>query len=344
MIEHNKTYLSQDDIDKILYQLRSGIINDSSARKVFEEMFKKYTNGNNAYAQSTGTLAIIKALRSIGVSERDVIITTTYTCIDVYNAIKYTGANVLLVDIDEDDFNMDTNDALNKIDSSVKAIIVPHMFGVPADIDKLRDTSTYVIEDCAWSLGSKLGGKHVGTIGDFGAFSFHALKGIVTGEGGMLLSQKPIEEYDGFIKNPGGLSVPYHLSNILAALGISQLSRVESILKKRQEITAKYDQLFNGHNLKTPFFKRGDGALLRYCIQLPEGVSIEKIKQFMFDRGIIIQRPVKSLLHSNGESILYNKAEKIFKKTISLPAHLHLTDNDQAKVASEIIKFLKNYA
>ncbi len=344
MIQHNQTFLSKDDMDRVLAQLENGMINDSDVSREFEEKFKNYTAGNHAYATGTGTLAICKALRSIGVSEGDVVITTTYTCKDVYDAVKYTGAALRPVDIDSDDFNLDANEVLNKIDSSVKAIIVPHMFGVPADIEKLKDTGIYLIEDCAWSLGSKLDGRYVGTIGDFGTFSFHALKGIVTGEGGMLLSKKPIDAYPGYKKNPHGLSVPYHLSNLLATLGISQLSRIDTILQKRKEIAARYNELLSGDRLKTPVWKRGDGALLRYCVQLPDGLSVEKVMQLMKERGVIVQRPVKSLLHLYEGLKNYKKAEDVFNRTISLPAHLHITEVDQIKVTNELINILKKHA
>lgn len=335
-IQHSHTTLSEVDIQSAIEQIRTGVINDSDVTREFEKSFAHYVGTKTATATSTGTLGLILALKRLGINNGDKVLTSTYVCDDVAKAIAYVGAIPVYADISPLDFNMSPEDAYKKTKQwNPSAIIVPHIFGAPADIRALMELEIPIIEDCSHAVGCSIDGKKLGSLGVAGVFSFHALKGLVCGEGGMVTWS---DEYT----TPKKSEIDYHLSNILSAIGLSQLQRIDKILEKRKEIEKGYKALLKNDTVlstcRLPSIARGEGALLRYNIICPEGVSFTDIQSLMRKEDIVVQRSVKSLLHKEEDSLNANcpVSESLFNRIISLPAHLQITPADQNKIARSL--------
>jgi perosamine synthetase len=166
---------------------------DRNYLREFEQSFSNYIGRKYCIAVNSGTSALHLSLLALGVSQGDEVITSTHTCIALLNAINYILAKPILVDCKYDvikmDYNLIENQVIKKTNSKTKAIIVPHMFGVPAGINKIRATGIPMIEDSTLSLGSKFkDGFLIGSKGDISVFSFHSSKMISASVGGAILT------------------------------------------------------------------------------------------------------------------------------------------------------------
>lgn len=168
---------------------------DASAVKNLEEKIKEFLPIKYAYAFRSGRSALYASLEALGLDKDDEVLLQSYTCAAVPNAILWTGAKPVYVDIDEDTFNVSVKDLEKKISSRSKAIIVQHTFGLPADLKKImllaKRNNLKLIEDCALSIGAKFDGRHTGTFGDISIFSFGRDKVISGVTGGMAVTNDP---------------------------------------------------------------------------------------------------------------------------------------------------------
>ena len=226
----------------------------------FEESIRSYTGVDNALAVTSGTAAIHLALRILGVGKNDDVLASTFTFIGSVNAIIYQGANPVFIDSDKESWNMSPkllNKYLLECEKKPKALIVTHLYGMSADIEKIaeicRSHGVYLIEDAAESLGATYNGKHTGTFGDFGIYSFNGNKILTTSGGGMLVS--PNEEwikkamfYSTQAKEPfihyehEEYGYNYRMSNVLAAIGVGQMEVIEDRVSKKREIFEWYKE------------------------------------------------------------------------------------------------------
>jgi len=234
----------------------------------FEEEFQNYTGANHAIAVCSCTAALHVSIVAAGVKDGDEVITSPVTFPATTNAILYERATPVLVDVDRNTFNMAPELIEERITPRTKAIIPVHMAGQPCDMDRIleiaRRRHVAVIEDAAHAIGAKYGEKHAGTIGDAGCFSFYASKNLVTGDGGMIITDdKKFAEFARVISLHGmstsawkryskegsanwELVYPgfkYNMTDIEASLGIHQLRKIELITSLRQKWSALYDRL-----------------------------------------------------------------------------------------------------
>lgn len=221
-----------------------------------EHMFSTYCNKKYGVACSNGTAALHLALLSLGVSKHDEIIVPSFSMIAIPNAVYYTGAKIVVADVDKYTWNIDCEDVLKKITKKTKAIICMHTYGVPCSMDDLikicKLHNIVLIEDCAQAHGAMYNGKRVGSFGDISCFSYYANKTITCGEGGMVLTNnKKIynklilfrNHYFGknrFIHTQVGYN--YRMTNIQAALGVAQFENIDKIIKNKIQIGMLYKQ------------------------------------------------------------------------------------------------------
>ena len=226
----------------------------------FEDSIKKYTNTPNTLAVTNGTAALHLALRILGIGQNDDVLASTFTFIGSVNAIIYQGANCVFIDSDKESWNISPkllNKYLIECEKKPKALILTHLYGMSADIEKIAEIcklhGVYLIEDAAESLGATFNGKHTGTFGEFGVYSFNGNKILTTSGGGMLVSSNP--EY---IKKAMFYSTQakenhiyyeheeygynYRMSNILAAVGVAQMEVIEDRVLKKREIFEWYKE------------------------------------------------------------------------------------------------------
>lgn len=234
----------------------------------FEEVFSKYHNNMYTLSVSNGTVALHLALVSLGVGKGDEVILPNLTFSATINAILYTGAKPVLIDIDKNTWNLDISLLKENISSKTKAIIPVDLYGFPTYSDKIlkliKDLDIFLIQDCAESLGSKYLNQPAGVLTDAATFSFFGNKTITTGEGGMVIfKNKKVYEKAKVLRDHGMnknkrywndyVGYNYRLTNLQAAVGIAQFERLNYFIERKVSIANKYINLLNKYNfIQTP--------------------------------------------------------------------------------------------
>jgi dTDP-4-amino-4,6-dideoxygalactose transaminase len=269
MIHLAKPQITEDEIKRVEAVLRSGMIASGAVVTEFEGAFARYIGAKHGIATSNGTTALHAALESVGIRRGDRVITTPFTFIASSNSIRFTGATPIFCDIDPRTYNLDpeaVRSALKK-DPSIKAILLVHLYGLPCDMNAFlqikKEFGVLIVEDCAQAHGAEFNGKKVGGIGDISAFSFYATKNMTTGEGGMVLcnddafaarARKLINHGRKSQYEHDILGYNHRLTNMAAAIGVSQLGRLESFNSRRREIAGEYDAAFKANGkITVPF-------------------------------------------------------------------------------------------
>ncbi len=221
----------------------------------FEESFKAYTGARHAATVANGTVAIHLALVALGIGPGAEVIVPTLTYIASVNAITYTGATPIFCDSLKATWQMDPDDVRRKITPRTKAILAVHLYGHPCEMDELvkiaKEHNLFLIEDCAEAFGSLYKGRHVGTFGDIGTYSFFGNKTITTGEGGMVITcDDTLHDRMVHFKGQGlaqhreywhdVIGFNYRMTNICAAIGVAQLEQADSFLAKKRMIADWY--------------------------------------------------------------------------------------------------------
>jgi dTDP-4-amino-4,6-dideoxygalactose transaminase len=187
-----RPYFDKEELEEIQEVLDSGWVSQGPKTKEFEDAFAKYVGAKYAVAVTNCTAALHLSLLGIGIEKGDEVLVADFTHPATGHSVLYCGAKPVFIDVDLRTYNIDPNLMEEKITEKTKAVITVHTFGQPADMDCImeitRDYDLRVIEDAACAHGAKYENKFVGTIGDTGCFSFHARKGMTTGEGGMVVT------------------------------------------------------------------------------------------------------------------------------------------------------------
>jgi perosamine synthetase len=184
MIPHSKVFFDEADLAVVAKVLRSGHLAQGRHVLSLEQKAASFIEVRHAVAVSSGTAALHLSLRALGVDEGSEVILPSYVCTAPLNAVKYVRATPVLVDIDPATYNITAETIIKARSNRTRAIIVPHMFGLPADIDPIISLGIPVIEDCAHSIGARYRGRLTGSIGLLSVFSFYATKMLGAGEGG----------------------------------------------------------------------------------------------------------------------------------------------------------------
>jgi UDP-N-acetylbacillosamine transaminase len=325
----------------------------------FEDMVKGYVGSKNALAVSSATAAIHLALRVLGVKKGDDVIASTLTFIGSVSPILYQYANPVFIDSDESSWNISPkllNKYLLECEKKPKALILTHLFGMSADIQKIADIcryhGVYLIEDAAESLGTTFGTKHTGTFGDIGVYSFNGNKILTTSGGGMLVSDNKewIDKAmfyatqareDEIYYEHKELGYNYRMSHVLAAIGVAQIEVIEQrVLKKRQifEWYSGYleniDEITFQPELKNT---RGNRWLSTMILESSDPTKIIK----KLNKVNIETRPLFKPMHlqplfKDAKTYLDGTSEKLFKKGLCLASSTSMTKDDVKMVCKYI--------
>jgi perosamine synthetase len=344
MIEHSMPTIGREEERAVIKVLRSKFLAEGQEVHKFEQELCAYIGAFGAVATSTGTLALNLALVGLGITKNDEIIVPSYVCRSVLNAILSIGARPVLSDVSSQDYNISFDDAKTRITKKTKAIIVPHMFGCPAQIDKFKDLGILVIEDCAHAIGAEYKGRKVGSWGDLSIFSFEGTKYITTGEGGMILSNsRRLLNILRKLKEPDSLDYltkyTYRMTSLQAAVGRVQLRNLEGFITKRKNIAKKYDQAFALEKMKLPAVPEDARHVFqRYMVQI--GGDIQKYMRLCEREKVKVKQPVKPYpLHRylGLSAANFPNTEYIMKSAVSLPIYPSLTGK-QVKYIIAIVK------
>ena len=340
-IPHSRPSIAGSDIKAVSSVLESGQIAQGPSVDKFEKQFSAFIGKKETAATSSGTAALHLALLSLGVKGGDEVIVPSFVCSAVLNAVLYTGATPVVADIDPGTYNISVEAVKGAITQKTKAVIVPHMFGCPAEIDELSKLGIPVVEDCAQSVGAYYKGRKVGSFGIVSVFSFYATKVFTSGEGGMVVSDseklvsrvKDLREYDN--KDEYALRFNYKMSDIQAALGLNQLSRLEEFLDRRRMIADSYFKEFKDCGFSLPVKKEGrDHIYYRFVVQTEEDASVylERLQK----NNVMCQRPVYIPLHVCLGLSGYPHTMEAWKKTISIPLYPSLTEEEIEKIIAVV--------
>ena len=303
-----RTNLLDSEINSVLGPLRSGWLVQGPKVKEFEDKWCSFTGAQNSIAVTSCTSGLHLSLAASGFGPGDEAIVPAFTWISTANVVEHLGGKVVFCDIDLKTFNIDVDQIESKITDRTKAIFPVHLFGLSADMDPILDLARkynlFVVEDAACGFGSKYKGKHVGTLGDTGCFSFHPRKAITTGEGGMVTTNDSnLAEKIRRLRDHGAAMTdlqrhlgarPYlladhpdagynqRMTDLQGALGSAQMDRAKEIVSERQNLAQRYDNAFAALDwLRTPF-KHSDyehGYQSYPCMFMPNGSNSNSIRE-----------------------------------------------------------------
>jgi dTDP-4-amino-4,6-dideoxygalactose transaminase len=340
MIPHSKVVLDGDDLDKVVTVLRSGQLAQGKIVSSLEDKIASFIGVNHATAVSSGTAALHLSLLSLGVGEGHEVILPSYVCAAVLNAINYVGATPVLVDVDPDTYNIKVENIKDAISHQTRAIIVPHMFGLPADVDAIASLGITVIEDCAHSVGAKLNGRYTGSYGRLSILSFYATKMVGAGEGGMVLSNDPglvekirdLRDYDE--RQSYSLRYNYKLTDIQAALAESQVDKLPSLIQQRLKVAGIYNAGLKGLTSRIPECT-GEKGHIYYRYVIPVDDSIRFIEE-MRKKGIECRKPVFKPLHRYLKLSGYPMTDYVWEKAVSIPMYPSLQEDEAHEIVDAI--------
>jgi len=343
-IPHSRPSLDDDEIRALQNVLASGQLAQGPQVQDFEEELGSFHGLLPGVATSSGTTALHLALLSLGVGQGDEVLLPSYVCSAPLHAVYHSGATPILVDVDPTNGNIDSEDLKKRLTSKSKAIIVVHLFGLPAKVREISALGLPVIEDCAQALGAELASRKVGTFGRVAICSFYATKVITTGEGGMLLSSDPdllaksrdLRDYDK--KEDFSPRFNYKMTDLQAALGRSQLQKLERFLGQREALAGVYNEQLASLPCTLPPSKEGR-IYYRYVVSIQGDIT--ELTQKLLNMGIEVARPVYRPLHRYLNLEDYPGAEMAWKSHLSLPIHPSLTSQDVHRVCHALQQALK---
>ena len=365
---YGRQCIEQDDIDAVVEVLRSDYVTTGPAVTDFEKAVAEYTGAKYAVAVANGTAALHVACLAAGLTEGDEVITTPITFAASANCALYCGATPVFADIEADTYNIDPVEIEKKITERTKAIIAVHFTGQPCKMDEIhaiaKKHNLLVIEDAAHALGADYKGKKIGSISDMTTFSFHPVKHITTGEGGMITTNSK-ELYERLIlfrshgitrneemltKNEGGwyyeqldLGYNYRITDIQCALGISQMKKLDRFVARRREIAARYDKAFaEVEQIITPKQEEGcNNSWHLYVIQVTGQERKEVFDQLRAKNIGVNVHYIPVYKHpyyqQNGYSeVCCKNGEQYYERAISLPMYPLLSAEEQDYVIEAV--------
>ena len=373
-IPYGRQYVDDEDIEEVVKVLKSDFLTTGPVIEEFEKKVADYVGAKYAVAVANGTAALHSACCAANIGKGDEVITTPITFAASSNCAFYCGAVPVFADIDPKTYNIDPSDVEKKITDRTKAIIAVPFTGQPCDMERIHEIANkhglIVIEDAAHALGAVYEGKKVGSLSEMTTFSFHPVKHITTGEGGMVLTnhQELYERLKLFRahgitreehllrKNDGpwyyeqlDLGYNYRITDIQCALGISQMKKLPYFLERRKEIAERYQEAFaDCENIQCPYQKPGcENAWHLYVIRIKGGKRkevFEKLREAGIGVNVhyipVYQHPYYQ--EHGYKDISCPNAEQYYEEAISLPIYPALKEAEQEYVIETVQKICKN--
>ncbi|WP_040952424.1 UDP-4-amino-4,6-dideoxy-N-acetyl-beta-L-altrosamine transaminase [Gorillibacterium massiliense] len=374
LLPYGQQWLDEQDIEAVVQVLRGDFLTQGPAIKAFELKVANYVGAKYAVAFTNGTAALHGACFAAQIGKGDEVITTPITFLASSNCVLYQGGTPVFADIDMNTYNIDPAQIKQKITARTKAIIAVDFTGQPVEVDQIttiaRDHNLVFIQDAAHSLGSTYGDRKIGSVADMTMFSFHPVKHITTGEGGIITTNNELyfrrllmfrshgmtRNLDELTRNDGPwyyemqeLGYNYRMTDIQAALGVSQMDKIDSFIARRREIAKRYTEAFSSmkgivipaqHDLADsswhlyvlrwiPEFFNGDRkAIFKALREENIGVNVHYIP-------VYLQPYYQQLGYEQG---ICPNAETYYSSAITIPCFPKMQDTDVDDVIAAVEK------
>ena len=384
LIPYGRQNITDEDIEAVVKILKSDFLTQGKTVPIFESKLSEYVNAKYAVATNSGTSALHIACIALGLDCGDYLWTTPISFVASANCGLYCGAKVDFVDIDRNTWNIDVDKLSKKLESAKKAnklpsvIVIVHFSGLSCDMEEIKSLSIKykfrVIEDASHALGGRYKNNQIGSClySDIATFSFHPVKSITTGEGGMATTNdKPLADKMRLLRSHGikrdinrgnnksplwyyeqnCLGFNYRMTDIQAALGISQLKKIDNFVRKRNQISAKYHDLLSHMDIKLPYRNENYySAQHLFVIRIKlDQVSRKHQEVFNYLRehniGVNLHYiPIyrQPFYNSMGyKEVDFPESESYYSEAITLPIFPGLKNEEIRYIASTIEKALK---
>jgi perosamine synthetase len=376
-IPYGKQWVSDEDKKRVQEVLESDFLTTGPYVRRFEEEYAKFVGAKYAVAVASGTAALHLAAQAIGVEHGVEVITTPMSFAATSNCVLYNSGTPVFSDIDERGL-INPEEIESKITSKTKGIIPVHYMGLPAKLDELsriaHENEFFMVEDACHAIGAKYRGSTIGDCrySDLAVFSFHPVKHITTGEGGIITTNnkelnkllrtlrthgitKDVSDFKTDHREPWYqemqyLGFNYRLTDIQAALGLSQLERVEAFIQRRRAIARRYNEFFEEWSSQVEIIPESEfeyHSYHLYVIKLKDSKMRRKVYQELAERGIYCQIhyiPIywHPYYRESGYADEYlPNTEKFYSRILSIPMYPALTDDEQEHVLHAFNEVLK---
>ncbi|MFH1547375.1 MAG: DegT/DnrJ/EryC1/StrS family aminotransferase [bacterium] len=367
MIPISKPLIEDEEINAVVDVLKSGMLAQGPKVEELENQFKELCGTKYAVAFSNGTTAIHAAVRALGISDGDEVITIPFTFVATANPVLMEGGKVVFVDVREDDFNIDPSKIEEKIIDKTKAIIPVDLYGQPYDYEAVKKIADKhglkILEDACQAIGAIRNGKVTGQLGEVAAFSLYATKNIATGEGGMITTDdEEIVESVKLYRHHGQsekqryeyieIGHNYRMTDVLAAIGVEQMKKIDRIISTRQENAKMLTKgLSKVKGIITPKVLDGNTHVFhQFTIRVTDEYGhsrdelMDHLKEKEIGAGIYYPKPLH--MHTHFMKMGYKEgdfpvSEMLSKQALSLPVNPFVTKKDVEKIVEVIESFGK---
>jgi dTDP-4-amino-4,6-dideoxygalactose transaminase len=343
-IPHSRPTLSDEDAARVARVVRGGQLAQGPEVAAFERELARSLGVPAAAAVSSGSAALELALRALGVGPGHEIIIPTYVCDALYHAVVRCGAAPVLADADPETLGLSAADVARRRTSRTRAVIVVHPFGRGIDLADFQRLGIAVVEDCAQTLGATVGGRLVGARGDITVCSFYATKLLTTGEGGavagpadLVAHARDSRDYDG--RDELVPRFNYKMTDLQAALGRSQLTRLDAFIARRRALAARYrSALARAPRCRVPEDCGDRHVYHRFVVAVDK--PLDPVLAHLERLRVAARRPVFRPIHRALGLSGYPNAERLWDECLSIPCYPLLTDAEADRVTAALTEAL----
>jgi len=379
MIYYGRQWIEEDDIRAVVEALNDDLITTGPRAGAFEEMFADYVGSKEAVVVSNGTAALHASMYAAGIKDGDEVIVPAMTFAASANCVVFQGGTPIFADVKDDTLLIDPEDVLRKITDRTRAIIPVDFTGQPCDYDWLYEIAEKhdlkIVADACHSIGGKYKDRKVGTLADMTVFSFHPVKHLTSGEGGMIATDdaewarkmrtfrthgittdhKLREKRGTWFYEMVDLGYNYRITDFQCALGMNQLKKLPNRILRRREIATRYDEAMKNLQGINPLDVRGDSyhAFHLYIVRIDReylGVDRSEIYRALWAEGIGVHvHYIPVHMHPYYQRSFGTKigqcpvAESAYEEILTLPLYPLMTDDDVTDVINGVEKVIRAY-
>ena len=337
--------MSAEDAERVARVVRSGRLAQGAEVEAFERELATRLGVAAVAAVSSGSAALELALRALDVGPGDEVVVPTYACDALHHAVTRCGAAPVLADADPETFGPSAKDVAHRLTRRARAVVVVHPFGLALDLDAFLALGVPVVEDCAQAIGARVAGRAVGSRGALAIGSFYATKLITSGEGGAVAgpAERVARVRDARDYDEREELIPrfnFKLTDIQAALGRSQLGRLDTFVARRRAIATRYRARLGSVAGCHPPRDRGERHVFHrfvVTIERPLGRLIDDLRE----RGVMARRPVFRPIHRALGLAGYPEADRLWTQCLSLPCYPSLADAEVDAVGAALAEALQ---